>query len=461
MLTPPKLPRFLADLVNLRVIEGVPTDSEVKLVHAAIRSLNEVVHVPGLYDPDLTVGLSEYLFGVQMGIWKLIKSNPRNTKERYREKYPCIIFPSSTTYTPPQLPPHIRVSLEPVKNTPSDDQIKSVQTALRISENLANVPSMFDADLSMNLSQHLFDIQFGRYLWKTANREHDRQVTSSIVSANRDREPQDIAHAGEIVMDDLQNPGHHDRMVSPQVPLVDSLLKTSSLETKIISLQSDLSALRASMSNIPKVDLREGIPLSSQSFPESTSANNEPTPGSESPIRQPQSPTPSPEFPVMNTEFSLPNPEHTEDTPEPERMHNTQADGGTGPIEISNAGTERTNRLLVQICDKLDDMKRFMVATQHSMAMGLNATRYSDIYAYHHGLVGVQGRILSPWSYYQEAQFRSTLTGNQERVDDSHLVQFLLRYGIENGLVTDGTNPSLITDQKDQAIAAARQYLGI
>ncbi|QRV97146.1 hypothetical protein RhiJN_25165 [Ceratobasidium sp. AG-Ba] len=470
MLTPPKLPRFLADLVDLRVIEGVPADSEVKLVHAAIRSLNEVVHVPGLYDPDLAVGLSEYLFSVQMGTWKPIKPNPRNMKERYREKYPCIIFPSSTTYTPPELPTHIRVNLGPVINTPSNDQIKSVQTALRISENLANVPSMFDADLSMNLSQHLFDIQFGRYLWKTANREYDRQVVSPIVSANGNREPQDTAHVGETVLGDLQNPGHHDGMVPPKVPPVDPPLEISSLRTEITSLQSELSALRASMKSIKSdtakedrlVDLHEGIPVNSQSHPESTPANNEPIPDSEPPFREPQPSTPDLELPFMDAEYPLGDFSCSEDEIEPEYGNTGKSGLGSGSTEHLSTGMDETNKLLTQIGDKLDDMKRFMVATQHSMALGWNATRYSANYAdANHGLVGVQGRILAPWTRWDDITFRNRLLGNQKGVDESLLVRYLLLYGIGNELITDGAYPSLIADKKDEAIAAVRQHLGI
>ncbi|QRV97148.1 hypothetical protein RhiJN_25167 [Ceratobasidium sp. AG-Ba] len=167
-------------------------------------------------------------------------------KEIYREKYPCIIFPSSTTYTPPQLPAHIPVSLEPVTNSPSNSQIKSVQTALRLSENLANVPSIFDPDLSMQLSQHLFDIQFGRYIWKTANREYDRQSAESSAYTNSTREPQKVKSPNEVVLGDLQNQGPHD-IPSPPPPSINSSPEISGLESEIASLQSELSTLKASM----------------------------------------------------------------------------------------------------------------------------------------------------------------------------------------------------------------------
>ncbi|KAG9085520.1 hypothetical protein FRC06_003565 [Ceratobasidium sp. 370] len=165
ILTPPVLPPFLAGTYDLKLVEAVPSDGEVKMVHAVIRALNDVANVPVLYDADLAMRLSMHLFSIQMA--------------RYRDKYPCIIFPTDTTHTPPQLPAHIPVELEPVTGPPSDDQIKSVQNALRLSENLANVPSMFDADLGMRLSQHLFDIQFERYLRQVADGNSSALMMSS------------------------------------------------------------------------------------------------------------------------------------------------------------------------------------------------------------------------------------------------------------------------------------------
>ncbi|KAG8695144.1 hypothetical protein FRC08_008009 [Ceratobasidium sp. 394] len=183
-LTPPILPSFLAVTYDLKPVEGTPSDAEAKLVHAVIRALNGVVDVPVLYDADLAMCLSMHLFSIQMA--------------RYRDKHPCVVFPSNITHTPPQLPAHIPVELGPVTGPPSDSKFKSVQNALRLSENMASVPSMFDADLSMNLSQHLFNIQFERYL---------RQVADGNPSA-----PATIPQAGDVNMnnsDTADPPGVH------------------------------------------------------------------------------------------------------------------------------------------------------------------------------------------------------------------------------------------------------------
>ncbi|CAE6463529.1 unnamed protein product [Rhizoctonia solani] len=121
-LTPPGLPSYLRAVHELRPIVGKPTDEEVKAIHAVIRALNAVVHLYTVYDPNLSVQLSQHLFGAQMG-------------------------------------------------TPSIEDIKSAQSALRTAENLVTIPQMFDADLNMKLSQHLFDLQFARYIHDLAQGE--------------------------------------------------------------------------------------------------------------------------------------------------------------------------------------------------------------------------------------------------------------------------------------------------
>ncbi|KAF8599498.1 hypothetical protein BDV93DRAFT_526028 [Ceratobasidium sp. AG-I] len=150
---PPKLPAYLEDAFELKPVVGVPTDDEVKNIHALIRTVENASQVPALCNPAFSMELAQHLFDVQLA--------------RHREKYPINIFPSGVTYTPPALPSHINVSLGPVVGPPSDDEIKSVHTALRTSENLANIPSMFNSDLSMNISQHLFDIQFARHIQRS------------------------------------------------------------------------------------------------------------------------------------------------------------------------------------------------------------------------------------------------------------------------------------------------------
>ncbi|CAE6445990.1 unnamed protein product, partial [Rhizoctonia solani] len=93
--------------------------------------------------------LSQHLFSVQMAV--------------YRTAYPLSILPGDNTYTPPPLPTHIPITLEPVVGSPSNDQINAAQDAMRIIESRGCGP-LFDPNLNAQLSQHLFNLQFARYI---------------------------------------------------------------------------------------------------------------------------------------------------------------------------------------------------------------------------------------------------------------------------------------------------------
>ncbi|CAE6463511.1 unnamed protein product [Rhizoctonia solani] len=163
-LTPPQLPAYLSTF-DLKPIVGKPTDEEVKAVHAAIRALNGVAHIPVLYDPNLSMQLSQHLFNVQLAV--------------YREEYSIKLLPSDkSTFTPPNLPSHIPGTLSKVIGAPSNDELKNVQSTLRNVENLAYNPQLFDADLSIKLSQHLFNLQFARYMQESAQGSFAPKVDS-------------------------------------------------------------------------------------------------------------------------------------------------------------------------------------------------------------------------------------------------------------------------------------------
>lgn len=42
--TPPKLPPYLANAFNMKPVVGIPTDDEVKLIHAVIRAAENASH---------------------------------------------------------------------------------------------------------------------------------------------------------------------------------------------------------------------------------------------------------------------------------------------------------------------------------------------------------------------------------------------------------------------------------
>ncbi|CAE6442413.1 unnamed protein product [Rhizoctonia solani] len=98
----------------------------------------------------------------------------------HRHKYPVRVLPNDVVYNPPALPNYIQVELKPVTGPPSNEDIASVHTALRISESYVNVPAIFDPDVHAQLSQHLFDIQFARHVQRSAIKQ-----PSSVLSASQ------------------------------------------------------------------------------------------------------------------------------------------------------------------------------------------------------------------------------------------------------------------------------------
>ncbi|KDN39291.1 hypothetical protein RSAG8_08926, partial [Rhizoctonia solani AG-8 WAC10335] len=146
--TPPTLPAHLAAAYDLKPIVGHPINQDVRAVHAAIRAINVESQVPRLCNPDLSLQLSQHLFNVQMAV--------------YRSQY-SLALSADNTYTPPSLPSHISAELEPIVRAPSNEQLKAVQHAVRVAESLVTSP-LFNHDLSMQLSQHLFNLQFARYI---------------------------------------------------------------------------------------------------------------------------------------------------------------------------------------------------------------------------------------------------------------------------------------------------------
>ncbi|CAE6536232.1 unnamed protein product [Rhizoctonia solani] len=131
------------------------------------------VVVPGMHDPTFLMSLADHLFSVQMA--------------RYRSRYSLFTFPSDATYTRPVLPTHISINIEPVSGAPSDDQLKKLQDAIQTYQELRRIPSMFDAHINMELSQHFFDLQMARHM-RVAG-ESQSSPTSQTVTGPRDLAP--------------------------------------------------------------------------------------------------------------------------------------------------------------------------------------------------------------------------------------------------------------------------------
>ncbi|CAE6411800.1 unnamed protein product [Rhizoctonia solani] len=181
MYYPPTLPAHLVTIYDLQPISGKPTDEQVKTIHAAIRVVNAEAQIPHLCNPELSLQLSQHLFNIQMAV--------------YRDKYPLSIFLRDNTYTPPSLPTHIPIALEPVTGSPSNEQLKAAQNAMRIVESRGSGP-LFDPELNMHLSQHSFNLQFARYiqdstLGRFASKPDELRQSQSAVHP-RSEEPRNV-----------------------------------------------------------------------------------------------------------------------------------------------------------------------------------------------------------------------------------------------------------------------------
>ncbi|CAE6458857.1 unnamed protein product [Rhizoctonia solani] len=167
--SPPELPPYLRSVCDLKPIVGAPGDDEVIGIHAVIRMAQQAVNVPGTGDPALIFRLSEHLFDVQMAKYRdriLGTVFPEVIITSYKRNVIYIYF-QSTIYTPPTLPIHVAVQLEPVTGPPSEEEMIKVQSAIRSYQQFTNVPSIFDPHIDMELSQHLFDIQMASYTRRT------------------------------------------------------------------------------------------------------------------------------------------------------------------------------------------------------------------------------------------------------------------------------------------------------
>ncbi|KAL5632040.1 hypothetical protein ACGC1H_000161 [Rhizoctonia solani] len=195
--SPPELPTYLKSVHDLKPIVGVPKDDEVIQIHAVIRVANQAVNIPGMYDPILFSQLEEHLFDVQMA--------------KYWSKHPYSTFPTNTIYTPPALPAHVSVNLEPVSGAPSNEEIIKVQNAIRSYQQFSNIPSLFNPEVNMDLSQHLFDIQMASYMQR-ASQTLSSRVTYDTAGPSGARATE-TANSIARVAADTNNAGYGDDVV--------------------------------------------------------------------------------------------------------------------------------------------------------------------------------------------------------------------------------------------------------
>ncbi|KAG8743794.1 hypothetical protein FRC10_011423 [Ceratobasidium sp. 414] len=420
MLAPPVLPLFLASTYDLKPVEGVPSDEEVKMVHAVIRALNDVmndfgngrlmrdeVSVPALYNADLAMRLSMHLFSLQMGrsgsyscwrfvsdtIWLHNNNNPRlPSLASIQLVLNAPAQGQNITHTPPQLPAHVPVRLEPVTGPPSDEQTKSVQTALRLYESMVNIPSMFDADLSMKLSQHLFDIQFERYIRRIMSEDSpapatDPQTELPYISGSDGLDPHDIqGDAGEA-----EGNGELD---TRDLPMAGATPANTTHES----------------TQLPP---RLAIPTSR------TTTQNA--------ARQVQ---------------------HIQPIPDQDCA---------GRVETR---LEDTNKLLAEIGDGLKTVKQILVGSQHAMARGINSAYFGQSYANHTcSFINTEGEDPMHLGLPSPSSMRNMQTWNSSY--DTTLARYLQFYGIGDEFIQEGDEPTIVEGKRDEVKARLLAYLNL
>ncbi|KAF8596741.1 hypothetical protein BDV93DRAFT_513888 [Ceratobasidium sp. AG-I] len=396
---PPDLPAYLADSFSLKAVIGVPTDEAVKAIHAVIRAVENVSVVPAMCNPALSMELAQHLFDVQMA--------------RHRDKFPVNVFTCSNTYTPPTLPSHINVTLGSVIGAPSDDEVKLVRTALRASESLTNIPAMYDPDLSMNLSQHLFDIHFdcpnlfetachvqqsteGYYITREpkAEAENIREVElpeSPTITTERRRVP-----VGSPP--DIEQPvsrSEEEGIPNAQAPLVECPGVVAGINTLTEKVHDAIEQLKASQEQ------------TDQRLAEGTVAS-------------------------VNTLV--------------EKTHSV--------IKQLKANQDRNDQRLVEMHDALKDslenVTRMMVKLHNHSARGHNS---ANDCIYHH-IVNNDGE--APLSYDVPWVTNSSGYFYWDNASESTIARYLLFYGIGKELIELGNSPTLKTGKKSEA----RKILG-
>ncbi|CAE6388733.1 unnamed protein product [Rhizoctonia solani] len=191
---PPDLPPYLKNVCDLKPIVGVPRGDELIGIHAVIQAATRASTIPGMHDPGLFTQLGDHLFSAQMAV--------------YRSKYTSLLFPSDATYTPPALPAHVSVKLDPISCAPTDEQVTQVHEAIRSYQRFSEIPSMFEHRVHADLSQHLFDIQMARYMIQESKRKPNvTQLPCPIEPVGRVSEVAEVAEEPITAHGTSNNPG--------------------------------------------------------------------------------------------------------------------------------------------------------------------------------------------------------------------------------------------------------------
>ncbi|KDN36162.1 hypothetical protein RSAG8_11043, partial [Rhizoctonia solani AG-8 WAC10335] len=363
-------------------------------------------------NPGLLMQLGDHLFSAQMAV--------------YRSKYTSLLFPSDATYTPPTLPAHVSVTLEPVSGAPSEEQVTKIQEAIRSYQKLSEVPSIFEPRVSAELSQHLFDIQLARYMHRAAQRQPSTRPHEVTRHPN-------LVRAAETTIDRTEKAIAHTNNAGTGGAVAGShQLQDTSIRD--ILERSNQAAERANQLSERSNQL---IERSNQIVEK----NNQLIERSNLPAEQLTQPTDS-----SNTS-------HLDERP------NELLGRLNQHLEHSNRLAEAFKTPIEQIGDALRTINKVLVRIQHAIVRSHKGNTPFTI----RSLVNEKGDVpMDSWMPLPEANSSQLHFGVNGRIvthtlRDHHVVDFLQFYGIEGDFFKDPEKTELLEEKR----ADARQRLAL
>ncbi|KDN36159.1 hypothetical protein RSAG8_11040, partial [Rhizoctonia solani AG-8 WAC10335] len=462
---PPELPASFKNIHDLKPIVGVPSDDEVIRIHTVLHAASRVSGVPGMHNPNFFMQLADHLFNVQMA--------------RYRSKYSLLTFPSDATYTPPALPTHISVNLEPVSGAPSDDGITKVHEAIQTYQELRRIPSLFDARVNMELSQHLFDLQMARHM-RTAGESQPRPVFRGTAEpASPAQIADNTQHSSEEPVTATNNVGtganaagtHQIPQPAPGIDVRELLERSNQLAERfnqLLERSNELEDRRNPPADQPSSQtLAERLSQVVERLTQLVEQSHQPTEQSDR-----LSERFNQLFERLNQLVEQSNRPAQRANELAERSHefadraNQLAEQLNQSHERSNQLSEQANKTWEQLRDVMGNVNRVLMKVQHAIVRNHKGNTINALDC----LVNEKGETLALDSVLRLGFRFSSHAGipnsrvpvvidgavQDINVPDSWLGSFLRFYGIDDGLCTGATSINL----KEGTVAEAKQRLG-
>ncbi|CAE6484325.1 unnamed protein product [Rhizoctonia solani] len=347
----------------------------------------------------------------------------------YRSKYTSLLFPSDATYTPPTLPTHVSVNLEPISGAPSDEQVTKVQEAIRSFQKYSEIPSMFEPRVSAELSQHLFDIQMARYMSRAAQRQSrhmPHEATQRLTPTTAIERATDIAEETST-HDTTNNAGTRAGVVAShelqEVGIRDILERSNQLVERANQLSERSNQLIERSNRIAE-------------------QSSQPIERSDHPVEQPERSTDQPSN--LSEQF------------------NELTGRLNHHLERSNQLVEEYKKPVEQLGDVLRTINKVLVGIQHAIIRNHRGNTQSAINC----LVNEKGDIppehfdVSLWDSFCQDRLDFEVNNNLliTYPTDDQVVRLLRFYGIGEDLFEDSEKTKLDRQNKDKARLMLSQY---